>query len=448
MKKIYLKLIALSLTLAVSVTMVVAASYAWVVLSSQPEVAGIQVTIGARDTILVAADITETVDGVEYHYPDHFADTMNFGLHDQYQYLKKLGSLMPVSTVDGINWFLPEYYDSTDEEVRGGSVAAGQLKDVRYFTRENDLSHANLQGTKANEDAQAEGHYVYLDFWVVSPGFDCKLRLSVPTVDGDNSGGTFLIEQMEAATENGVTVLKKGNGQAAAMARVGFLANDMMLTDDSMVHYVQSPEFDDRFHSLRGWYSDPGDYAMNFDTQRFTIYEPNADLHPSGAAAKGVYVPTNAIGLDGDTPTALPTTVGKVTAQCASEWLTLADKPDTTVLEEIFQSAVIGKTELDAQEKADYFYNEYLQGQVDHYVSKGKFVKNSTNLSNISLDTVMQEGATQDVYIVELQRNVPQRIRMFVWLEGQDADCVNLTDAATLMLNLELAGSTAEETTG
>ena len=82
-------------------------------------------------------------------------------------------------------------------------------------------------------------------------------------------------------------------------------------------------------------------------------------------------------------------------------------------------------------------------------VGKGKFVKYSTDLSDrIPLGNVMQAGATDDVYIVKLERNIPQRIRMFVWLEGQDADCTNLTDAATLMLNLELAGSTAEETTG
>jgi hypothetical protein len=35
---------------------------------------------------------------------------------------------------------------------------------------------------------------------------------------------------------------------------------------------------------------------------------------------------------------------------------------------------------------------------------------------------------------------------MFVWLEGQDADCSNIAQACSLVLNLEFAGSTASET--
>ena len=50
-------------------------------------------------------------------------------------------------------------------------------------------------------------------------------------------------------------------------------------------------------------------------------------------------------------------------------------------------------------------------------------------------------GATDDVIIVDLQKDVPQRIRMFVWVEGQDVDCTNVLADAGLMINLELAGS-------
>ena len=43
--------------------------------------------------------------------------------------------------------------------------------------------------------------------------------------------------------------------------------------------------------------------------------------------------------------------------------------------------------------------------------------------------------------VVELQQNVPQRIRMFVWVEGQDVDCANVMEEAGLMIHLELAGA-------
>ena len=54
---------------------------------------------------------------------------------------------------------------------------------------------------------------------------------------------------------------------------------------------------------------------------------------------------------------------------------------------------------------------------------------------------LLTAGAADDVVIAELQRNVPQRIRMFVWVEGQDVDCASVIAASGLMLRLELAGS-------
>ena len=81
------------------------------------------------------------------------------------------------------------------------------------------------------------------------------------------------------------------------------------------------------------------------------------------------------------------------------------------------------------------------------YVDMGRFYKRTSDLASYQgtvaadqkLDTA---GAVDDVYIIELERNVPQRIRMFIWLEGQDVDCTNLSGAASLILNLEFAGST------
>ena len=46
----------------------------------------------------------------------------------------------------------------------------------------------------------------------------------------------------------------------------------------------------------------------------------------------------------------------------------------------------------------------------------------------------------EEYYIVKLEKNVPQRIRMFVWLEGQDVDCALSAFADSLALGLELAG--------
>ena len=81
-------------------------------------------------------------------------------------------------------------------------------------------------------------------------------------------------------------------------------------------------------------------------------------------------------------------------------------------------------------------------------MDKGDFFKRTSDLYSYGdivtpeqLDNLDQGGATEDVYIVKLERNVPQRIRMFIWLEGQDMDCVNGLSAAEFVLNIEFAGS-------
>ena len=59
-------------------------------------------------------------------------------------------------------------------------------------------------------------------------------------------------------------------------------------------------------------------------------------------------------------------------------------------------------------------------------------------------ESVATSGATEDVIIIELEQNVPQRIRMFIWLEGQDIDCPASANSAIFAVNIELAGGTKE----
>jgi hypothetical protein len=68
-----------------------------------------------------------------------------------------------------------------------------------------------------------------------------------------------------------------------------------------------------------------------------------------------------------------------------------------------------------------------------------------SGLTSAEYKALPKSGATEDVYIIKLERNVPQRIRMFVWIEGQDVDCVNAVAASNFAINLELAGGNDEE---
>ena len=95
-----LKLITAGLFLAISLVMLVTASLAWFTISTNPEIGGMQVSLFTGRALLMS----ETEEG-------EYTELLNLGdIFSSYVDLK------PVSTVDGVNWYLPEY------------DASGQLK--------------------------------------------------------------------------------------------------------------------------------------------------------------------------------------------------------------------------------------------------------------------------------------------------------------------------------
>lgn len=438
MKKINLKLIAVSLMLLMAVTVVLSASYAWFVLSDSPAVNGIQISISGGSSILIAADMTRTVDGVTYHYPDAFSNTLNFGEHDSYDYLQTLGGLRPVSTADGTNWFIATYYDGDDAEVLAGEAVAGELCPVSDFYLDQNMEYANLSSDSKN---LAHGHYIYLDFWVVSPGSDYNLRIST-----SNDGGSFVIDLLDPVqTDSGYTLTGSVSSTAASV-RVGFLATPDRVTDNTMLYYQQSSAYKEEYTSLRGVYQEAGGNTIASENYSFTIYEPNADSHPTGAAENGAYLATYPVGLVGGVPT-VTSVLNRTTAQLTSRWAA-AENGNGTAIEQRFQAALLGM-KLDGMELSDIsnaFYRSYLQGQFAPYIDTGAFIRDSLKLyDEVSADILAgmeTAGATDDVYIIELERNVPQRIRMYIWLEGQDADWNPTVAAGSFALNIEFAGGT------
>lgn len=449
MTKIYIKLIAMALALVLSVSVVIMSSYAWLVLSGNPVATGIQVAVGGGNTILTAPDIrTVAEDGTVYHYPGCFSDKLNFGQQNHYEYLENLGNLTPVSTVNGVDWFLPAYYSGNDEEVQEGKIPSGALKDISYFQVDSELAYANLSAE--DKEAISKGSYIYLDFWVVSPGGDYKLRVSTGVDETD--GGSFVVDLPEAVLDGDSYTLQQSGGSAAAAVRVGFLANDLMLIDDTMLRYQESDYFDDRFTSLKGMYQEPDTGTAYLDANRFTIYEPNGDYHPANSKLSGTYVETKPLALV-EGRIVEQRTRGNLTVQRASSWKLAGNGSGETALEQQFQTALksplwSGKT---TDEIMSRFYGNYLQGQIAPCVKKGGFIGTTGNLysrlgqtsspvSAAGLDAEGIAGATSDVYIIELERNVPQRIRMFIWLEGQDIDCVDSVNSSRFAVNIELAG--------
>ena len=371
MNKIYKKLIVMLLALAVSVTLMAMSSYAWLVLSQNPAATGIQVAIGGSNTILIAEDMRETTeDGTVYHYPGLFLDKLSFSQKEGYAYLQEIGSLMPVSTRDGLSWYLPRYYDGSDEEVKDGLAAAGELKDISEFVIENDLSHANLTGEKS--EAVREGSYAYLDFWVVSPGADAYLRV---TSGDEDTSGSFVMELPHAENMTDGYQLSREESGVSATARVGFLANDNRVIDNmAMLLYERSPGFDSRFSTLKGVYQESGEQAWDSDSNHFTIYEPNGDYHPFDEELDGTYVETKGLASTDGQIVEL-SLWDRLTVQRSSSWAETAD--GEIMLEQIFQTAL---RSMDIEDKTDTeitsgFYHDYLQGQIHPYIVRGDFIK-------------------------------------------------------------------------
>ncbi len=432
------KLIVATLALILSVTLIVTATYAWTVLSKKPAVENIQITIGGGQTILLAPDIITEMDGQVCHYPGYFKDTLVFSRYDSYDYLKQLDSLYPVSTADGLNWFTPTYYDISDPEVQNGEAAVGEVKPVQYFKNDNELSNANL-----TDSDSSEGHYVYLDFWAVSPSTAYTLRVA----RGDANGGSHLIELPKVKEVEDGFILSSTDNTFAASARIGFLTNQIYIDKDNYTAYRNSRYYNSNYDILSGVYHEAGNYPYQIDN-RFTIYEPNGFLNPI-SIDEDRYVKTMPVGLVNDVPSLIDIE-DRLTVQQKSIW----NKDGHSVtLDEMLRAAVAGKEISSAKEAETALYDDYLQGQFSAYLTRGDFVTSTKKLyekcengkaDESQLSSLRTSGATEDVYIVKLEKNIPQRIRMFVWIEGQDTDCNQMTELSRLALSLELAGSNIE----
>ena len=445
MEKIIRKAVAAGLMLVIMLVMVITATYAWLTMSQAPEVQGIQVSLAGSSTILIAPNQTRIVNGKVYHYPGKFSQNLHFNNYAQYDYLNGLDGLSPVSTADGLHWFLPTYYGVNDTEVINGLALAGDLKPIGEFTMDTRLEYANMIAPNSGQ----AGNYICLDFWVVAPNVDYYLRIA----QGDETGGSYAIELMKPCENaDGGYELVETLGSVAASVRVGFLINDELVLDDTMNYYVESGNCPSAYTSLKGNYNEIGEDLLRFSEYNFTIYEPNGDLHPGGT--NGSYIETKPIAWNNGVVSA-GSIRDNLTVQLTNRWNAGAN--GNYYVEEAFQTAISGKNYSSLSAVESDFYNRYLQGNLSSYIDMGDFVTNTSVLydsmvggrvSQGTMDVINKSGATDDVVLVHLERNVPQRIRMFVWLEGQDSDCINNMTNVSFALGIELAGSKLSDEEG
>lgn len=431
-KKAYIKIACTAAALLCAMAMIVMSSYAWLTASTSPVAEGIQVAVGGGSTILLAPDVVND-EGV--HYPGAFGATLRL---DDLLDADAYSGLTPVSTADGLNWYLPAYYTEDDLEVQAGTARAGDLKPYDQFLCDETLTYANLA---AGNEVAAKGSYLYVDFWVVSPGSRYELRVS--TSDDASGAGSYVVDLPQVVETKKGFAMQPPEYPASESLRVGFLVNQNAAADSAVAYAANGG--DQRYTKLMGDYQKAGEQVQPASYNTFHIYEPNGSSH--SAQGETGYIATYPLGRNDTSVTGIPVG-GRLSVQMASQWE--EDRINDLFTASVKQAQATG-TATAADVQAQLYKN--LAGRSD-YVNKGQFIQNTGKLyENLGQDhTVLQAtleqmakaGANESNSIVTLERNVPQRIRMFIWLEGQDADCVSGASVSGFAMRIELAGSTVK----
>lgn len=430
-KRAYIKIACTAAALLCAMAMIVMSSYAWLTASTSPVAEGIQVAVGGGSTILLAPAL---VNNERVHYPGAFGATLRL---DDLLDADAHSGLTPVSTADGLNWYLPVYYTEDDPEVRAETAKAGDLKPYDQFLCDETLTYANLP---VDDERAAKGSYLYADFWVVSPGSRYELRVS--TSNDASGAGSYVVDLPQVVETEVGFAMQTPEYPASESLRVGFLVNQNAAAESAVAYAANRG--DQRYTMLRGGYQEAGEQVQPaFSYNTFHIYEPNGSSHT--AQGETGYIATYPLGRNDTSVTGIPVG-GRLSVQMASQW-------EENKVNDLFTASVqqAGDTATAADVQARLY--KTLAGRSD-YVNKGQFIQNTDKLyanleedhtvSWVTLGNMDKAGANESNSIVALERNVPQRIRMFIWLEGQDADCVSGASVSGFAMRIELAGSTVK----
>ena len=304
-KKAYIKIACTAAALLCAMAMIVMSSYAWLTASTSPVAEGIQVAVGGGSTILLAPDL---MNDAGKHYPGAFGATLRL---DDLLDADAHSGLTPVSTADGLNWYLPVYYTEDDLEVQAGTAKAGDLKPYDQFLCDERLTYANLP---VDDERAVKGSYLYADFWVVSPGSRYELRVS--TSNDASGAGSYVVDLPQVVETEVGFAMQTPEYPASESLRVGFLVNQNAAAESAAAYAANRG--DQRYTTLRGDYQKVGEQVQPaFSYNTFHIYEPNGSSH--SALGETGYIATYPLGRNDTSVTGIPVG-GRLSVQMASQW--------------------------------------------------------------------------------------------------------------------------------
>ncbi len=249
-----------------SVVVLGMASFAWMTMSTKPEAKGMQFLVGADDATLISTDSKNFYSVVD------LSETFN----------TEISELKPVSTIDGLNWFVCDYTNKGDV-VEDKFVLLNWCKDSNHYKVGATHNHCD------------NGFYAYTDIWVKTDADKAAIRLSVPHderftnsqlnhKDYEESSGSYVLsfdyvelegknDKGETVTNKGVKVLRQG---PETCARVGMLIYPPVDSEDENYKPV-----DENYPNVvLKETQDPREIWDEENPENnpvFYIYEPNAD---------------------------------------------------------------------------------------------------------------------------------------------------------------------------
>lgn len=424
MNQIKMKLILSLSGILLGLTMIAGASYAWFSISVKPEVRSLTIQMTPMndqrpfdlsiDYGEKGADATWTNELILENY---FAeDTAN---------KKDYGFLRPISTADGEHWYLP-VYDSKGDVSGFREVPLAQVANQMYSTDEaGSEDHSN--------------YLMYVDFWVRNrQGSNYDLLLNNPnSVAGSEQyyGSYVLWTPEEDSTGKWI---KSGSGSstklqgndAMASTRVGFT----MLQDINK-----------------------NGTATNC-TEDFFIYEPNGDMRSQALVD---YLKSTTIKENGKSPSEMGTlkyiysgSSNITVAGYESTYLTNKDKFFTTMVprktangwELVDIKSVLGNR-IVSQKTSSWNEEKLAAMENDTRITSKALDLNGigalgvTGAADAAGVTAWSATTTANrTEITSINGGEIKKIRMFIWLEGQDIDCWNQIADGNIFVNLEFFG--------
>ncbi len=404
--KLNQKLLITGICLLLSVVLLVGASFAWFTVSTSPEISGMQVRLFTDQALLVSAD------GKEY--------SQYIDLSEQFKYY---APLKPISTINGRDWFIASYKDD------------GSLDELSAFRRDSNLENANVmvysktgegenavytpltgdEYTKANE----KGYYVWCEFWLKTELDEgCQVTLSAPDRDKGNIEdwekeqnvyGSYVLANYGVNEETQEAYMDT-NAQNAM--RVGFLTGEA----NAERFVIYEPNADKRSSISQKPDSKEGSYIIDFALEENTDYTETGDEPKYLNYQDNQYIPTKPIGSSNGTISAMQIQSENLIIQKAGSWN-----------DEELQNAI----------------NEGESPNSGDVAEFGRFVRYSNTLNNGSVTTFPENDTGTDLasttMVVDLEKDTPQKVTMFIWIEGQDADCWNDIASGSFVVNLEFA---------